>query len=207
MVVAALSLVGLTACSETNQFSPQETGSGDYLALGGFGLAAEKIDASFGLEPDFQDWKEVKEANCSEIANGGSNYWAPNTARDLPIERAEEVALLAWAASITKGCPRELKLWEWAPEEQDAFARVEPGWRGWLSSGDSVDSHVPSTPLSPTGPSNIDDFSYEDWYDRWGQDAPSIPGGDGYAVLCEDGTISYSGGIQGACSWHGGVAD
>ncbi len=31
-------------------------------------------------------------------------------------------------------------------------------------------------------------------------------GGDGYAVLCVDGTLSYSGGQQGACSSHGGVS-
>jgi hypothetical protein len=30
--------------------------------------------------------------------------------------------------------------------------------------------------------------------------------GNGYAVICADGTISDSGGIQGACSYHGGVA-
>jgi hypothetical protein len=34
----------------------------------------------------------------------------------------------------------------------------------------------------------------------------AISGGDGYAVMCNDGTMSYSGGIQGACSWHGGEA-
>jgi hypothetical protein len=30
--------------------------------------------------------------------------------------------------------------------------------------------------------------------------------GTGYPVMCVDGTISYSGSHQGACSWHGGVA-
>jgi hypothetical protein len=30
--------------------------------------------------------------------------------------------------------------------------------------------------------------------------------GNGYPVTCVDGTISYSGGIQGACSSHGGIA-
>ena len=29
--------------------------------------------------------------------------------------------------------------------------------------------------------------------------------GNGYTVYCEDGTVSKSGGIQGACSHHGGV--
>lgn len=31
--------------------------------------------------------------------------------------------------------------------------------------------------------------------------------GDGVAVVCNDGWVSYSGGKQGACSHHGGVAD
>jgi hypothetical protein len=29
--------------------------------------------------------------------------------------------------------------------------------------------------------------------------------GNGYQVTCEDGTMSMSGGKQGACSHHGGV--
>jgi hypothetical protein len=36
---------------------------------------------------------------------------------------------------------------------------------------------------------------------------PNFENGDGYVVQCEDGTWSQSGGIQGACSWHGGVRD
>ena len=36
--------------------------------------------------------------------------------------------------------------------------------------------------------------------------APSIGAGNGYPVLCVDGTVSNSGGIQGACSHHGGEA-
>ena len=34
---------------------------------------------------------------------------------------------------------------------------------------------------------------------------PNFGNGRGYPVQCEDGTWSQSGGIQGACSWHGGV--
>lgn len=35
---------------------------------------------------------------------------------------------------------------------------------------------------------------------------PSIPyPGRGYAVTCSDGWLSHSGGIQGACSHHGGI--
>jgi hypothetical protein len=31
-------------------------------------------------------------------------------------------------------------------------------------------------------------------------------GGSGSTVICADGWVSHSGGIQGACSWHGGIA-
>jgi hypothetical protein len=45
----------------------------------------------------------------------------------------------------------------------------------------------PSTPSTPTSPT-------------------VLPPGNGYPVRCNDGSISTSGGIQGACSHHGGVA-
>jgi len=34
---------------------------------------------------------------------------------------------------------------------------------------------------------------------------PNFPEGRGYVVVCQDGMISRSGGVQGACSQHGGV--
>lgn len=38
-----------------------------------------------------------------------------------------------------------------------------------------------------------------------GPTIPNYPNGKGYPVECSDGTWSQSGGIQGACSHHGGV--
>lgn len=49
-------------------------------------------------------------------------------------------------------------------------------------------------------------YEYEPSYEYEGQ--PTTEGfgeGNGYVVECEDGTLSDSGGIQGACSHHGGV--
>ncbi|MEA2167082.1 MAG: hypothetical protein QOF76_382 [Solirubrobacteraceae bacterium] len=46
---------------------------------------------------------------------------------------------------------------------------------------------VPPTPATPTDPT-------------------VLPPGNGYPVVCADGSVSTSGGIQGACSHHGGVA-
>jgi hypothetical protein len=51
--------------------------------------------------------------------------------------------------------------------------------------------------------STDDDPTYYDESDGFTDDYGS---GDGYPVICNDGTMSDSGGIQGACSHHGGVA-
>jgi hypothetical protein len=42
--------------------------------------------------------------------------------------------------------------------------------------------------------------------DDYGNDGTDLGPGNGYTVICADGSISHSGGISGACSWHGGVA-
>jgi hypothetical protein len=36
---------------------------------------------------------------------------------------------------------------------------------------------------------------------------PNFPNGNGYIVQCSDGEWSHSGGLSGACSWHGGETD
>jgi hypothetical protein len=55
-------------------------------------------------------------------------------------------------------------------------------------SSDGTTGTEPIAPSSPTYPAPTTDYP-----------------GRGSTVTCADGTISHSGGIQGACSWHGGV--
>jgi hypothetical protein len=43
-------------------------------------------------------------------------------------------------------------------------------------------------------------------YPNPSNEIPNYPNGNGYPVQCNDGQWSQSGGIQGACSHHGGVA-
>lgn len=51
-----------------------------------------------------------------------------------------------------------------------------------------------------------DEYGYEPSYGYRGHPTTEDFGsGNGYIVECEDGTMSDSGGIQGACSHHGGV--
>jgi hypothetical protein len=44
-------------------------------------------------------------------------------------------------------------------------------------------------------------------YNPDGDNIPNYENGNGYRVQCNDGMYSQSGGIQGACSGHGGVAE
>jgi hypothetical protein len=56
-------------------------------------------------------------------------------------------------------------------------------------------------PSDSSPPSSGDDPNFCDTHDC----IPNYPNGNGYTVQCADGTYSDSGGIQGACSHHGGV--
>jgi hypothetical protein len=61
---------------------------------------------------------------------------------------------------------------------------------------DAAPAVVPPSPAAETG---TDDFCTT--HDC----IPNYPNGNGSTVQCSDGSFSHSGGIQGACSHHGGV--
>jgi len=85
-------------------------------------------------------------------------------------------------------------------------------------SGGDVTRYVSDCPL-PTDDYVVDppsDYEYPDDYEPDYESSysdfcdahdciPNFDNGNGYLVQCEDGSWSHSGGIQGACSWHGGV--
>jgi hypothetical protein len=70
------------------------------------------------------------------------------------------------------------------------------------SSGDSSSSASPNSPASSEAPArSVPDTSST----PPGGNIPNYDNGNGYRVQCDDGTYSHSGGIQGACSHHGGI--
>ena len=68
------------------------------------------------------------------------------------------------------------------------------------SSAPAQPDYVPDDP-APAVPDPGDDASFCDTHAC----IPNYDNGNGSTVQCEDGTYSHSGGIQGACSHHGGV--
>jgi hypothetical protein len=79
---------------------------------------------------------------------------------------------------------------------------------------DGEESYADDEAYSPDEDDSTDDESYGDDYPGYddgddytepGENIPYYDEGDGYRVQCSDGTYSHSGGIQGACSHHGGI--
>ena len=65
--------------------------------------------------------------------------------------------------------------------------------------------HAPSAPPSYGAPPSYS-APPSPGYTPPGSNIPNYEYGQGYRVQCADGSYSHSGGRQGACSWHGGVA-
>ena len=79
----------------------------------------------------------------------------------------------------------------------DVGARAFP-WTGSHPTSNAPPSSPPSTQApAPSAPDTSSTPA--------GGNIPNYENGNGYRVQCTDGTYSHSGGIQGACSHHGGV--
>lgn len=66
----------------------------------------------------------------------------------------------------------------------------------------------PYESLTQSEPPASGDYDYnapQSLYNAGGGNIPNYENGRGYRVQCADGMYSHSGGIQGACSGHGGV--
>jgi hypothetical protein len=88
-----------------------------------------------------------------------------------------------------------------------AAARID--WTGGEAATEA-ESECPEPPSKPKRPSwmrgggDVPATSSSSFCDIH-ECIPNFDNGNGYRVQCADGTWSQSGGIQGVCSWHGGV--
>lgn len=181
----------LTGCVPSNAMTDADLVDG-YANLGDFGSTAQQIDTEFGLEPDFADWADVRDSNCNGADGARSTLeggFGPETMYTLSDAEMGIVSTESWAGALTSTCPQVLDLWEWDGESRSAFALADPEWERWVQPDPAP---IPPTALHSGGDS--DDGTWVMGVD-----------GNGYSVRCSDGEISNSGGIQGACSGHGGV--
>jgi hypothetical protein len=79
---------------------------------------------------------------------------------------------------------------------------------GYVPPDEYEPEYAPPDDYDYTPPDDYDYTPPDDYdYTPPGENIPNYDNGRGYRVQCADGTYSHSGGIQGACSHHGGVAD
>lgn len=93
-------------------------------------------------------------------------------------------------------------------DEADAYAAsADLGPAGDASSDGTASPSSTAIPSSPDDSPPPDDStpSPDSGFCATHDCIPNYPNGNGTTVQCQDGTYSHSGGIQGACSHHGGV--
>lgn len=187
--------------------------------------------ATYGVTTDAQGWNAIAANSCLAARLGDTDRWLPTTAEGLDEDLWWDIADHVFAAAISFECPAV----EYTPTatETAAFAHVDQGiaitpperQRALDDpAGAPPASTWPVPPDSATAETELSEYerymaTLREQYRREIEenvgDPPSgLPGGyqgptstgNGYRVMCSDGTFSNAGGRQGACSHHGGVA-
>ncbi len=158
--------------------------------------ANEVLGANIGAAT----WDSIAEDNCSKAAYyPESNVWSVPSLTSWDVDR-EDLIAYSVAVSIVSKCPTlSRSITKMHPEFSSAI---------WV-----LDSSLPTTKPQPTFTPAPTAPTYQP-----APTAPSAPaftpatnapapvyGGGGYVVPCMDGSVSHSGGHQGACSHHGGT--
>lgn len=158
---------------------------------------------------------KVPTTSCGFAQNAFYEYWTSGEATSISVySPATDSAYLTectaregWIVCTTRdgGAVKfpQSSIDSYTHHQADAYAAAHT--TGADSSSASTDSRAPSRSAdSSTAPDSTDAGagpSFCDTHDC----IPNYANGNGSTVQCADGSYSQSGGIQGACSRHGGV--
>jgi hypothetical protein len=152
---------------------------------------------------------EVKASTttCGFAQNAFWTYWADNEASSIEVYSPKLGSTLSATCATASGhvtCSTadngvvrfaQTAVANYSQDQADAYAAAHD--LGPDSTGEL------SPPAEDSGSDGSDSSTPSD--DAPGENIPSYDEGRGYRVRCADGMYSKSGGIQGACSGHGGV--
>lgn len=146
---------------------------------------------------------------CGFAQNAFYEYWTSGQASDIQVYSPATKQVFATHCTVTAGIVRctthdrgavrfsVAAIDRYDQDQADAYAASHDLGSGPPYSGDNA----PSAPPSDGAGDPSSDPYFCDTHDC----IPNYPNGNGYTVQCADGSYSQSGGIQGACSHHGGV--
>lgn len=155
-----------------------------------------------GIEITTSEWKGLAAYICSDLETGGAGRWLSPAGQAAPAELQQELTDLSVDGATLAQCP-------------DLVPEQPPGT--YSTSNISAD-----IPLLQSVAIMEDGYEYEQllaeyeyellaYGQKYGVDvSPYLEHstgstGSGYRVVCADGSVSHSGGKQGACSHHGGL--
>ncbi|ALE93758.1 hypothetical protein AOC05_17855 [Arthrobacter alpinus] len=164
-------------------------------------LVLEK-SASIGVKITSVEWHNLSEYICGDLSKGGTGRWTPNAARVLSPENQQKLADLNLDGAILSDCPDAKGLPEW---KSSYFGSPLSASLAYSESSErqSADNAYRQRILNY-------DREIVQYGKTYGVDISSLRpllegASSGYSATCRDGTVSQSGGKQGACSHHGGV--
>jgi hypothetical protein len=147
---------------------------------------------------------------CGFASNAFYEYWTSNQAARIRVyspatrrsfsTRCSVKAEYVECATSDGGVARfsQGAVDDYSQAQADAYVANHDTGSASTSSGEAPPAPAATDPPPPP-PSTSEDFC--DTHDC----IPNYDNGNGSTVQCADGTYSQSGGIQGACSHHGGV--
>ncbi len=169
--------VAVPDLDETTYLNPYDRLS----SLGEFGLMAAKLEAEYNFGASADQWTEIAEKNCTSMEDDEYTYWS------FQKEGVgEESWRRVWGASLAGNCREHFPTYSREAGERRAFWEASLGIPTPSEWGVKPGQLSASVASSGAGPGSSSQRS-------------------GRIVICKDGWVSYSGGKQGACSWHGGV--
>lgn len=175
-------------------------------------LSYERVSAkykTYGLSLSKTAYDSLSEVVCKDMQKGGPGYYTSGDVSRLSSSGQETLARAMWLAFAFSCYPNS---YVHSKEDIDAIAQVMvddfPEYqRRMKAAGLTLPSSAPSAPYSGSGQSySSSGSSGSGSSSAYGGYSGSTSSGSGYSVTCGDGSISGSGGKQGACSHHGGVS-
>ncbi|MDQ0691591.1 hypothetical protein QF047_002551 [Arthrobacter sp. W4I7] len=158
-----------------------------------------------GMSLDRSSYKLLRDDICKDMQTGGEGYFTIGDVSAVPDATQQHLARSAWLIFALSCFPDDYvhsdadidaiadSMVEDLPEYQRRLAAA-----GLSLAGDEETIASYGSGASGSG------YSGSGLYGSGG--GPSGSGSSGYTAMCNDGTVSQSGGKRGACSWHGGVS-
>lgn len=166
-------------------------------------LMFENISAKYravAVPLDRSDFDRLRSSVCEDMRQRGSGYFTLGDVSHLSESDKEALARSMWLVMAQSCYPAD-----YVHSDTDMYAMID-----FLAElAPEYDRRLTAAGLASPRPGGSTFYSGSNPESSSSGSGGYTSGGSfgsGYSVMCNDGTVSKSGGKSGACSWHGGVS-